>query len=240
MDFEQELDWFREQLRQNADPKRANGEKAYLKSAHQFYGVKVPSLRKIAKTWLKQHKSAAIDDVVNLTALIWDSDWHEERSLATLLLQYRDDDLTLKHMLVIEKMINEATSWVYLDALAGWTVGVLIDTDPATLEYFPKWAQSENFWVRRAAIIGQNLQFRRGEGDFDLFARIVVPMFEENPEWSQDERFFIRKAIGWALRELAPHQPERVQNFVRAHRNQMSGLTLREATRKLPDKYKLS
>ena len=237
MQYQHELENIRGQLLQNADPQRAISEKAYLKSEHQFYGVKVPTLRKIAKAWLKQHKSADINDIIEMTALLWDSDWHEERSLATLLLQYRSDDLTLAHLPHIEKMMNEATSWVYLDALATWVVGTLIDTDSRTLDYLPVWADSENFWVRRAAILAQIPQFRRGEGDFDLFARLAVPMFDEGKDWAKEERFFIRKAIGWALRELATRRPELVHDFVRQHREQMSGLTFREATRKLPAEY---
>ena len=216
MDYENELEHFRAQLRQNADPERATNEKAYLKSQQQFYGVKVPTLRKIAKVWLKQHKQAPVTDIAEMAACLWDSDWHEERSLATMLLQYRSADLTLAQMPVIEKMMNEATGWVHLDALATWVVGALIDHDASTLRYLPIWAESGNFWVRRAAILAQILQFRRGEGDFDLFARLAVPMFDEGRTWTKDERFFIRKAIGWALRELAPSQPALVQGFCQA------------------------
>jgi 3-methyladenine DNA glycosylase AlkD len=237
MQSQQELESFRAHLLQNGDPKRAESEKAYLKSQHQFYGVKVPMLRKIAKAWLKAQKQAPIADVTEMSALLWDSDWHEERLLATLLLQYRSNDLTLEHIPLIEKMIHEATSWVYLDALATWVIGALIDHYPQTLNYLPIWAVSDNFWVRRAAILAQIPQFRRGEGDFELFVRLAVPMFDEDQAWTKEERFFIRKAIGWALRELAPKRPALVQEFVREYRERMAGLTFREATRKLPDAH---
>lgn len=94
----------------------------------------------------------------------------------------------------------------------------MIETDPKTLDYLTGWAKSDNFWVRRTVILAQVLQFRRGEGS----------------DWSKEERFFIRKAIGWALRELAPKQPKLVYNFVQQYKDVMSGLTFREATRKLP------
>jgi 3-methyladenine DNA glycosylase AlkD len=238
MDARQEAEQLKSQLKQNANPRRAAGEKAYLKSPQQFYGVDVPTLRKLARTWVKANKKASMDEVAELVVQLWDSDWHEERSLAIQLLEYRSADLTLKHMPLIEKMIGEAVGWAHLDAIATTVVGALIDNDPATLEYLPHWAESDNFWVRRAAVLAQNIQFRRGEGDFDLFTKLTVPMFNEVKDWSKEERFFIRKAIGWSLRELVPARPDLVFDFVRQYQNQMSGLTFREATRKLPEEMR--
>lgn len=237
MDFKGEREHLQAALRQFADPKRAAGEKAYLKSSQQFYGVGVPKLRKIAKDWQRANKAAAVDDVVALSASLWDSDWHEERSLATIFLQNFSAKLTRHHLPVIERMLDEAAGWVHLDNLATGVISPMIDRDPEILTHLARWAQSDNFWVRRAAVLAQIVQFRRGEGDFELFEQLVVPMFVEGENWSKEERFFIRKAIGWALRELAPANPERVFRFVQQHKAQMSGLSYREATRKLPPEY---
>jgi 3-methyladenine DNA glycosylase AlkD len=48
-----------------------------------------------------------------------------------------------------------------------------------------------------------------------------------------EKEFFIRKAIGWALRDHARTAPESVRRFVIEHRDQMSGLSFREATKHL-------
>jgi len=48
-----------------------------------------------------------------------------------------------------------------------------------------------------------------------------------------DTDFFIRKAIGWALREYAKTEPQWVLAYIREHRDDMSGLTAREATKHL-------
>lgn len=235
MDIQKEAEQLVSQLQQQGNPNRAAGEKAYLKSPQQFHGVDMPSLRRMARAWVKANKHASMDDVTRLAAWLWESDWHEERSLAIMLLEYHSAQLTLDHVLLIEKMINEAAGWAHLDAIATTLAGALIENDPSMLEYLPIWAESDNFWVRRAAVLAQIRQFRRGKGDFDLFTRLTVPMFNEGKDWSKEERFFIRKAIGWSLRELAQARPDLVFDFVQQHRHAMSGLTLREATRKLPD-----
>ncbi len=49
-----------------------------------------------------------------------------------------------------------------------------------------------------------------------------------------EKEFFIRKAIGWVLREVGRQRPQLAFEFLRAHRAQLSGLTLREGSRRLP------
>ena len=55
----------------------------------------------------------------------------------------------------------------------------------------------------------------------------AVPMLGE-PE------FFIRKAIGWVLRAASLARPEQVEVFVAQQAAALSGLSFREATRRLP------
>ena len=46
--------------------------------------------------------------------------------------------------------------------------------------------------------------------------------------------FFVRKAIGWALRQYAYTDPEAVSRYVSRHRDALSPLSVREATKHLP------
>jgi len=89
-----------------------------------------------------------------------------------------------------------------------------------------RWATDENFWVRRAALLALLRPLRRGEGDFDRFARYADMMLAER-------EFFIRKAIGWVLREVSKKRPALLRELVASHGAQMSGLTRREATKYL-------
>jgi len=62
--------------------------------------------------------------------------------------------------------------------------------------------------------------------DIDLLTYAI----EQNLEGSAFGReFFVRKAIGWALREHAKSDEAWVVSFVRAHAEQLAGLSRREA-----------
>ena len=226
------------QLRAQAKPERAAGEKQYLRSDLHFHGVSVPLCYAILRAWLKAHPALTPGEMGALAAALWASDWHEERTLAIFLFEERPKLLTLDHLPVIETMIREANTWAHIDEIAIHVVGVLLERHPDAMRaHLLHWAGDANFWVRRVPVLAQNGQFRKGGGDFALFEQIAAPMLDEGKAWTKDERFFIRKAMGWALRELCKHHPAWVVDFVNRHGARMSGLTLREATRKLPPEW---
>ena len=61
----------------------------------------------------------------------------------------------------------------------------------------------ENIWVRR--IILHQLGWRNKTGVWRLFNYALAQ--------SREKEFFIQKAIGWALRDYARHEPEAVRAF---------------------------
>lgn len=238
MDVNIEINWFRDRLKKAGDSKLAEGEKKYLKSPWKFYGVNTPTKREIVKSWFRHNPGIPLKNIIPLIKKLWSSPWHEEKTMAIMLLDQRKKELEISQFPLIEQLVQESTGWDHLDEIAVHVVGHMIDNDKAAIKYLPKWAKSKNFWVRRAAVLSQILQFRRKAGNKKLFFEIIVPMFDEGMHWSKEERFFIRKAIGWALREIANVEPEMAFKFIKQYKHKMSGLTFREASRKLPDKFR--
>jgi len=60
---------------------RATYDQQYHKSEFAHMGVPVPELRKVTKTLYKEigGRKATHDDVIGLTAALWDSDIYERR-----------------------------------------------------------------------------------------------------------------------------------------------------------------
>jgi 3-methyladenine DNA glycosylase AlkD len=77
-------------------------------------------------------------------------------------------------------------------------------------------------WLRRSAIICQ--VGAKGRTDANRLFSFCAARVDE-------KEFFIRKAIGWSLREYAKTDPEAVAGFAIEHRDRLSGLSFREATK---------
>jgi 3-methyladenine DNA glycosylase AlkD len=218
---------FRRALRQSPDPARAAQEKRYLKSPFQFIGVPVPKIRSIAKGFRKVHREIAKETLWGICWDLWQGDVHEERALAMTLLDEFSGLIDLTDMPALQRMLRESVNWDQVDEIAVHLVGAVLRKDQRALESVRRWAKDDSFWIRRAALLSQLLLFREGAGDRALFYSLARDMMEE-------KEFFIRKAIGWVLRDISRMEPEEVARFVAENRERMSGVTLREATRRLP------
>jgi 3-methyladenine DNA glycosylase AlkD len=215
-------------LRAVGRPERAAGEKRYLKSDLEFLGVSVPELRKATRRWLAERPDLTLGELTRLVRALWKTPVHELRSFGVLLLMERVDRLAPDLLELVEWMLHRSNSWAYVDALAVHVAGPLVERFPELNEDVERWAVEENFWLRRSALLALLLPLRRGEGDWTRFARLADGMLD-------GKEFFIRKAIGWVLREVSKKDPERVRAFVAERVNRISGVTLREAVKYLPE-----
>ena len=129
---------------------------------------------------------------------------------------------------LVEGLIRESKTWALVDSLAVNVAGGLVESFPGLGRTLDRWARDDDFWIRRSALLALLVPLRRGEGDFERFSRYADSMLEER-------EFFIRKAIGWVLREASKKQPQRVADWLESRTSQASGVTVREAVKRLPD-----
>src|SRR5690349_19689116 len=84
---EQLVDSIRQDLRDIADPERAPGQQAYMKSLMPFLGVRVPDARRVATQAAKGRDAATL---LTAATVLWDQAEHrEERYAAMALLSSR-------------------------------------------------------------------------------------------------------------------------------------------------------
>ena len=86
------------------------------------------------------------------------------------------------------------------------------------------WIDDADLWIRRSALLA-HVKHKALTDTRQLFAHCLRVAGE--PE------FFIRKAIGWVLREYAKTDLEAVARFLEEHRDELSGLSYREASKHL-------
>jgi 3-methyladenine DNA glycosylase AlkD len=211
-----------EVLRPLGSPDRAASERAYLKHDLVHLGVGVPALRRAVKAWLPKDL-----DLRSFAEACWATDVHELRSAAVIGLVARRRRLGVDDLAWLIPIVRKSTTWAHTDELAVHVIGPVVAAAPDEAAILRRWASDPAMWVRRTAILAPLLRIRAGTADLTGFDAIAVPLLPERD-------FFVRKAIGWVLREACRHHPEQVAAFVAAHRDRMSGVTLREAVRKLP------
>ena len=214
----------RKALRAVADPARAAGMQAYMKSAMPYLGVTAPKLRAACKELFATYP---FDDAPRWRAdalAIWsDAKFREERYAAIALTGHRKAKpfQTLDALPMYEQMIVEGAWWDYVDDIASHRIGPLLAAYPKPMKRtMLAWSKSADMWKRRTSIICQ-LGFG-GAIDLDLLYACIEPSLDS-------KEFFLRKAIGWALRQHAWHDAKEVVRYVKANEARLSGLSKREA-----------
>ena len=214
-------------LRALGTPERAAGEKAYLKSDLKFFGVTVPDIRRTVQAAMRSHQRLDREAVLAWAAALWREPVHERRTAAIEVLRRYARHLEPADLPQVEAWVREAHGWAYVDPLAGDIAGPIALLHPEAWPLIDAWATDEDFWIRRSALLTLLPGIRRDGLDRERFERYATPMLTE-------KEFFIRKAIGWVLREAAKKDPAYVAAWTRSHLDQMSGVTFREAVRRLP------
>jgi 3-methyladenine DNA glycosylase AlkD len=215
--------YFRSRFRAEGDPKQAPIQQAYMKSDLDFHGVTQPQIRKAARDYCAEHPLDH-DELLQVVEDLFATSYFDLRSAAIAILERRRTLLGRADADWLLSLVRRASCWAHVDWLSTKVLPRALDANPS--KQLRAWARDELFWVRRAALLAQHDALNAGEGDFELFAALAVPMLEER-------EFFIRKAIGWVLRATAKKRPQLVRAFVAQHGERMSGLTRREALKHL-------
>ncbi len=224
------LDQLRAELARVAEPGRAAGMQAYMKSSMPYHGTPSSKMRAVAR---KAFKDVVLDDSKQWQREVLDiwrgARFREERYCAIELTGVRAAKTfhTPDVMPMYEEMITTGAWWDYVDALAANRVGDLIlrkHREPMR-KMMLAWSRCDDMWKRRTAIISQ-LRFKE-DTDLPLLYACIEPSLSS-------KEFFLRKAIGWALRQYAWYDPREIKRWVTKHEAQLSPLSIREALKNVP------
>ena len=214
-------------LRAAGTADRAAQEKRYLKSDLEFFGVTVPELRRVVKAAVRGYPGIDDAELVAWAVALWRTPVHERRMAAAEILTLAAPRLGPGDLTTVERLLRESGTWALVDGLAVNVAGAIALRDPRSWPVIDRWAADGDFWVRRSALLALLPGVRAGRPDLPRFSRYAEPLLAER-------EFFIRKAIGWVLREISRRNPDWVARWTRDHLAEMSGVTFREAVRRLP------
>lgn len=198
--------------------KTGKGEYGYGDS---FLGIRMPVVRQIAKD--------NIGLSIGHTKTLIKSKYHEERMLGLIILVNKyakcgsDDEKERLYQIYIShfKYVN---NWDLVDVTCPHIVGKhLINSDRSVLY---QWAQSDNLWTKRIAMITNWWFVRKGDlQDVFNIAEILL----------DDEHDLIHKAVGWMLREAGKKDMKKAEDFMARYYQTMPRVMLRYAIEQYPE-----
>lgn len=204
------------------NPKSAARQSAYLKNLFPFLGLHTPLRKDIQEEIFAHHKIGTEEELVQVIEDFWMKEAREFQLSGCDIANLYKDSSSQKMITTYEAMIRNKSWWDTVDDVAADLVGPLVLRYPKLLPEMDQWITDDNLWIRRSAILCQ-LRWKDKTDERRLFDYCERTMHEKE--------FFIRKAIGWVLRQYSKTNPAAVKDFVKKHRANLSGISLKEATK---------
>ena len=209
-----------DELLNNKDENKAASMMAYMRDQFQFLGIPTPLRKKISKEYFKAAKKNKTVDW-NFINTCWENPYRELQYIAVDYLSNMKDLLTPHDVPKIKKLAVAKSWWDTIDGLDR-IIGQIALLYPTVNETILAWSTDKNIWLRRIAIDHQLP--RKDKTNTEFLEKIIVNNFGS-------KEFFINKAIGWSLREYSKTNPKWVKSFIQKYKEQMSVLSIREASK---------
>lgn len=217
----EEIQQIREELAKLGNREKADFNKRYLKSPYEFWGLKVPEIRNVAK----KYKNLEFHSALNLFDELWSSGNHEEMSLALFLLEFYLKSYSNYIWNFLLQRIEKAKSWDHIDELSAHILGVILAEDIRLMPDIKRLAESKNPWMRRAAIVSTYPLIKKNK--IELTLRLAEEMIYDND-------IYVQKGAGWMLREAGKKNRHSVREFIVIHMN-MKPAAFSYATEKMTE-----
>ena len=210
-------------FKKNANPDYAGAMKSYMKSQIPFYGIQSGPRKKLYTEAFRKYPVSNLDEYLSIAEQLWDGIYREDKYTAIAFLRKYHKYHTMDLLPLIKKMIETGAWWDFVDEISAHLTGALLKNHPDEMKKILfEWIKNENIWIRRSAILSQ-LRFKK-ETDEEM-------LFDFCQRRLHEKEFWTRKAIGWALREYSKSNAAAVRDFVIKHKDNMSALTLKEASK---------
>lgn len=198
-------------------------------------GIKVPSLRNIAKKWYKYLSLSNIDYFLN-------AKYHEYRQFACYIMSYNMKDAILNNDIERQKDIYEVyhknllniNNWDLTDESAPNILGnyLMLFNDKQKLKIIEEYLLSNDIWIKRIGIVSMLKLVMK-------YSLVDVPLkvCDRTLYYTDD---LLQKATGWVLREIYKKDDDLIYNYL-CKKNlikKIPNITLSYAMEKMTDNQK--
>ena len=187
----------------------------------------VPALRLIRRKWSKELASASPQEMLQVARDILASDAAVFRLVAYELVHFHKPERQSLRKAEIEELAHGMQSWEAVDAFSYYIGGPAWRDGQISDAVIAKWAESKNRWWRRAALASSiPLSRRHTTQDIQRVLAVCASLVADRDD-------MVVKAMSWAIREVARHDPSAARRFVAAHQDRLAPRVLREVSNKL-------
>lgn len=203
----------------------------YLGNSHPRYAINTPSLRAVAKSWMREHQSElSVKEFCLLISSLIEGESSTEKIAGTMLLDYAPRSLWQFDPSFFDQWLSHLQGWAEVDALCTGAYSA-----SAIPENFTKWKKllvtfSKNKMIekRRASLVLLCSPLSKVND-----TSLLEIAFKNINLLKSEKEILITKAISWVLRSAIKHYKKEVALFVKQNSDSLPKIAVRETLMKL-------
>ena len=203
---------------------------SYLGNDHPRYPINNPTMRTIAREWMRSHKNLQPGEFRCLLTNLIEGESCTEKMMAGILMGYASKSQRDLDPMIFDRWLDHLVGWVEVDTLC---TGEFLKKEfaakwPTWKKLVKKMSQDANINKRRASLV--LFCSPLGQIKDDEMADVALLIVER---LKGEKDVLITKAISWVLRTMIKHHRQKVSAYLEENANSLPKIALRETITKL-------
>jgi 3-methyladenine DNA glycosylase AlkD len=203
---------------------------AYLGNSHSRYPINAPTLRQIAKEWMRDHKTLSASAFEKLLTSLIKGESSTEKVMAGILMDAATKPQRQFNPKVFDTWLNHLEGWAEVDSVCTgeYTVTEIPRQWPVWKKIVIEFSKSKDIHKRRASLALLCSPIRK-VNDPDM----AKTAFQIIQRLKGEKEILITKAISWLLRSMTVKFKKEVADFVDEFESSLPKIAVRETRVKL-------
>ena len=203
---------------------------SYLGTSHPRYAISIPVLRKIAREWIKSHRTMSASEFQGLLTSLIHGPSSTEKTMAGILLDLSTEAQRQFDPRVFNDWLDHLEGWAEVDAVC---TGAYAKAQlPANFVQWKKlltaFSKSKNIHKRRASLVLLCSPLRTAKNP-----SLVAVVLENVNRLRGEKEILITKAISWVLRSASIWHKELILKYVNSKKDKLPKIAVRETLAKI-------
>ena len=226
------------QIQQNSGkPTQHTFLNSYLGNDHSRYPIDAPTMRTIAKEWMRTHRDLEPDAFADLLTSLIAGKSSTEKMMAGIMMGYSTPMQRTFNPVIFDQWLDHLVGWAEIDAVCtgDYTITQLPAYWTEWKKLLNKFSKDPNINKRRASLVLFCSPLSRFQD-----SRMEKMAFQIIDRLKREKEVLITKAISWVLRSMVKHYPQSVSDYLKKNADSLPKIAIRETLVKLKTGKKTS
>jgi 3-methyladenine DNA glycosylase AlkD len=217
-------------IAKSGKPTKHTFQDGYLGNSNPRYPINNPSLRSVARDFMKENKGLTSEQVRRLCGSLIHGKSSTEKNFAGIILDRASQTQRAFDPICFEEWLDHLTGWAEIDSVCS---GKYSKTEvPKNLAVWKKilsrLSKSRNINKRRASLV-----FLCSPARVEENVPLATFAFRQVDSLCSEKEILITKAISWLLRSLIKHHKKLVADYIKRNSGKLPAIAVRETMTKL-------